>query len=369
MAPAQMNSFQFGIEIEVLVRSLGKQHGTWATLSKELSRRLKSVGVPNSIQGNDNYREWSIVRELTVQSDNPYDYGVELVSPIYAASSLSALHDDLQKIFTALINPSSSSSNKHKHYYTLLPTPQCSSHVHISSSSCTHHHHHPYHYPSPCFSPTELAGLAKAALYFEHALDQLMPPERRDGEAYWAKSNRSRDNPSLAGLSLAQCLAKIDTAVADPCGDIRPIIEVMNLYSKDTNFARARGRRADFIRGKTYRWNLAGLLAAAGERKAEDMDCGGLGTIEFRQPPGSLTAEDAMSWATLAVAFVAAGVAYGRELGRGEDTVTEVWRGEEGGSLAELWEFLKGGCLALGWDELVPLRVLFARTGLDVDVA
>jgi hypothetical protein len=71
MAPAQINSFQFGIEIEVLLRSQRKHHGTWGSLAKEVSRRLNSAGIPNTVQGNDNYRKWSIVKELTVQGDNP----------------------------------------------------------------------------------------------------------------------------------------------------------------------------------------------------------------------------------------------------------------------------------------------------------
>jgi hypothetical protein len=279
----------------------------------------------------------------------PDEYGVELVSPVYTTSSIFSVHDDLHKIFATL------HGSKH---YTLLTTPRSSSHVHISRTT------------NP-FSPTELAGVAKATLYFEQALNQLMPPARRDPESYWAKSNRSRNNPSLAGLSLAECLAKIDTAATAIQGQgpgstsLRPIVEVMNLYSKNTNFARARGRRADFIRGKTYRWNLAGLLAAAGEwAPGEDMDCGGgLGTIEFRQPPGSLTAEEAMSWAALAVTFVAAAVTYGPELQGGDDTVM-YW--EEGGSLEQLWEFVKAGSLVLGWDDVESLRVLFQGAGLVV---
>ncbi|KAK4239571.1 hypothetical protein C8A03DRAFT_14039 [Achaetomium macrosporum] len=345
MATVKPESYKFGIEIEVLLRCPDKKPGKWDTLANEFSHRLSTAGIPNSVQENDSYRKWSIVRELTVQGENPYEYGIELISPIYTASSITTLSVDLQRIFAVL--------NTNNHYF-LIPTPKCSSHVHISRTSP--------------ISPTELAGLAKAVLYFEQALNQLMPPERRNPECYWTKSNRSRDNPSLAGLSLAECLAKIDAtaaATAQCSGENdrhpRPIVEVMNLYSKETNFARARGRQAHFVRGKTYRWNLAGLLTAA-ERSPDDMDVGNLGTIEFRQPSGSVTAEDAMAWVVLAVAFVAAAVAYGQELG-GEDA--EVWR-EEGGSMADLWEFLKAGSLVLGWDDLEVLKRLFQRAGLDV---
>ncbi|KAL2015663.1 hypothetical protein VTK56DRAFT_5041 [Thermocarpiscus australiensis] len=336
---AHQNSFQFGVEIELLLGSRRKTHGNWKSLARDLSKRLLKAGIPNHINdSNDksqtNYREWSIVQEVTIPSQPAKNlWGIELVSPIYQATSYWAT--DLATLFSTLHAA-----------FTVAPSPHCSTHVHLSGT------------PNP-LSAAELAALAKAALYYEPALDRLVPPARRGSAAYWCQSNRA--NPSLAGLTLPECLAKLDCAAAAasasettaPAAGARPVVEAMNLFPADSAYGKAHGKPGDFVRGKVYKWDFTGMLSA------KDKDAGGAGgrgTVEFRQPPGSVAVEDAMGWVTLAVAFVVGAMVIGPRLG-GDGTQ------EAGASVDELWDLLVCGAQALGWESLGAVEGLFARGG------
>ncbi|KAH6627511.1 hypothetical protein F5144DRAFT_630816 [Chaetomium tenue] len=354
------SSFRFGVEIELLLESPNRKHKTWHSLAMDISKRLAKAGIPNRVDNSGDYSEWSIVREVTVQDPNgknPYQYGIELVSPIHTATatSLPTLTKTLTQLFTTL-TPTT----------TIIPTPRCSSHIHISRST------------SNPLSPTDLAALAKAALYFEHALDTLMPPERRTNSphAHWTQSNRHVHNPVLAGLSLQACLAKIDAAAGGGGGGVggavmgvgggsggggdaaRAVVEVMNLVAKESRYGVVRGKRADFVRGKTCKWDFSGFLAATtATGGGEVVDRGIAGTVEFRQPPGSVRAEDVLVWVTLAVVFVAGAVEVGMGLGVGGDVK------QEGGSLEELWGLLMKGREVVGWADLDVLEGLFMGVG------
>ncbi|KAH6839449.1 hypothetical protein B0I37DRAFT_386470 [Chaetomium sp. MPI-CAGE-AT-0009] len=366
--------FRFGVEIEVLLESPGKKHKTWGSLAKDLSKQLAKAGIPNRIDESGDYSEWSIVREVTLQDpngQNPCQYGVELVSPIHTPSSLPTLTTTLTTIFTTLHTTT-----------TLIPTPRSSSHIHISRAGT-----------NTSLTPLDLAALAKAALYFERALDSLMPPERRTTTTpnnttttsnphghtttHWSQSPRHPHNPSLAGLPLAACLSKLDAAATTPIpvgGDAaRPVVEVMNLVSKTSRYGVVRQKRGDFVRGKTCKWDFSGFLlpvpvvlgggGAQGQGQGQSLagrevvDRGIAGCVEFRQPPGSVRAADVVGWIMLAVAFVAGAVEVGMGLG-----VEGVVR-EEGGSVEELWGVLVKGGEAVGWADLGVLEGLFSGVG------
>ncbi len=64
-------SFQFGVEIELLLGGRKKAYSSWMSLAKDVSKKLAQAGISNHInEGNsksrDNYREWSIVQEVTI---------------------------------------------------------------------------------------------------------------------------------------------------------------------------------------------------------------------------------------------------------------------------------------------------------------
>ncbi|KAK0624098.1 putative amidoligase [Immersiella caudata] len=314
------SSLQFGIEIELLLGSRKKAHPNWKSLAKDVSKRLFKAGIANHINDNndksaDNYREWSIIQEVTIPSQPGKNlWGLELVSPVYHIQSYWAA--DLTTIFNTL-HPS----------FNLVPSPHCSTHVHISGT------------PIP-LDTAALAALAKCALYYEPALDLLVPPGRRGSTAYWCQSNRS--SPALHPLtSTLDCLSLLDDAEAT--GSVRPVVEAMNLFPAASAYGRAHGKHKDFIRGKVYKWDFTGMLA------------GSRGTVEFRQPSGSVSGEEAAAWVTLAAAFVAGAMAVGPSLGGDV--------GEHGATAEELWAILVSGGEMLGWEGLGGVEGLFERAG------
>ncbi|KAK0704580.1 putative amidoligase enzyme-domain-containing protein [Lasiosphaeris hirsuta] len=321
------NSFQFGVEIELLMGSRKKAHPNWKALAKDVSKRLLKAGIANHInetndKSPDNYREWSIVQEVTIPNQPAKNlWGLELVSPVYPIHTYWA--SDLTTIFTTLHAS-----------FTLVPSPNCSTHVHISST------------PHP-LSASGLAALAKAALYYEPALDRLVPASRRGSAAYWCQSNRA--SPGLRGLaSLGDCLAAVDAAEA--AGAVRPVVEVVNLFPAASAYGRAHGKVRDFVRGKVYKWDFTGMLSASsGGAGGQTVR----GTVEFRQPSGSLVADDAAAWVTLAVAFVAGAMAVGLSLGGGGI--------DHGASMEELWALLASGAEMLGWESLGAVEGLFEQ--------
>ncbi|KAK4187128.1 putative amidoligase enzyme-domain-containing protein [Podospora australis] len=327
-------SLSFGLELELLLgtRKKSSAHSSWKSLAKDLSKRLFKAGIPNHFNDtNDtsqaNYHEWSIVQEVTIPSQPGKNlWGIELVSPIYTPSTFWAT--DLATIFSVLHSS-----------YLVLPSPHCSTHIHISSCSSS-----PYGQGSPgLFTPDQITSLAKSALFFESALDQLVPPERRNNP-YWCQSNRG--NPFLAGRPLSQCLALVED---NAMGTMREVVEKMNLFPADSAYGKAHGRKEDFVRGKVYKWDFTGMLPP-GEGGS------GRGTIEFRQAPGSLTSENAEGWITLALAFVAGAVSMNvNHLGVDAD--------DQGATMDDLWDLFAGGAEVLGWQSLGEVERLFAKVG------
>ncbi|KAK5655776.1 hypothetical protein OQA88_5314 [Cercophora sp. LCS_1] len=305
-------TLQFGLEIELLLGSRKKTYPNWKTLAKDVSKRLLKAGIPNHINDtNDkspaNYTEWSIAPEITIPNQPAKNlWGIELVSPVYHAHSYWA--STISTIFSVLAQN-----------FAIHHCPHTSTHIHVSGA------------PSP-LSPEGLASLAKAALYYESALDALMPAGRRDSVAYWCQSNRA--SRAIINTGLLDSLAVLDTAQST-----REVVETMNLFPCASAYGKANGKKKDFVRGKVYKWDFTGMI---GER----------GTVEYRQPAGSLSAEDAAGWVTLALAFVAGAVEVGETLGNG--------RGE-GASLDELWAMLVVGAEALGWEGLGAVEGLFER--------
>lgn len=134
--------------------------------------------------------------------------------------------------------------------YLVIPSPHCSTHIHVSSS---------HGGTTGIFSPDQILSLAKSALFFESALDHLVPPERRstgNNSSYWCQSNRS--NPFLAGRPLAQCLGLIEH---NQTGTMREIVEKVNLFPAESAYGKSHGRTKDFVRGKVYKWYVSFSLA------------------------------------------------------------------------------------------------------------
>ncbi len=126
-------------------------------------------------------------------------------------------------------------------------------------------------------------------------------------------------------MGLPDCFAVLEHGSVT---STRAVVESMNLFPAASAYGRANGKKHDFVRGKVYKWDFSGMLA------------NGLGTVEFRQPPGSTSLREATGWITLALTFVAAVVGGG----------FEVVDRDNGARLEELWCLLVAGAGSLGWE-------------------
>jgi hypothetical protein len=311
-----MTSFTFGIEIELLLGSRSKTHKTWKSIAGELSTRLARSGIPNHVnesydKSEANYSEWSVVQEVTVPSQPGKQlWGIELVSPILHSEDSSSWTSQVSLLFKTL-----------KHHFTLVSAPEAATHIHIA----------------PAYSPysvAQLASIAKAVLLYEPALDALLPAERKS--SYWCQSNRS--NPVLKGLSTtAECFEYLDW-----CRSADEVVRTMCLYPAKSAYGRAHGYNADFVHG-VYKWDFSGLL-----------DAGSTGTIEFRQCPGSRTADEVRTWVELAVSFVAGAI---------EHSETGLLDPEAKATMDGLWWVLVSGAQGSGIGDLEGVEKLFLAGG------
>ncbi|KAI0006390.1 putative amidoligase enzyme-domain-containing protein [Xylariaceae sp. FL0662B] len=337
-------AFQFGIEIELLLGSRSKTHKSWKSLASELSTRLSKAGIPNHLnEGNDksaeNYLEWSITQEVTVPAQAGKNlWGLELVSPIFTPSY--AWEAQLQTIFGAVL----------RKHFVLTPSPHCSTHVHISTV--------------PPLTAPQLVSVAKSILYFEPALDALLPVDR--ASSYWCQSNRA-STPLKALPSLSHCFAYLDNICSS---DTDAVVRAMCLFPASSAYGRAHGHTRDFVHG-VWKWDFSGLLSHPSSSPSSSSPSHRARTLEFRQPPGSLTAADATAWVELGVAFVAGAVV---ARGRGgdldaEDGVTGRGGGGGGGEgvvnsdklMEELWWLLSAGAQGTGIGELRGVEGSFVQ--------
>lgn len=240
-----------------------------------------------------------------------------------------------------------------------------------------------------------LTQLVQAALYFESALDQLVPAERRDSSAYWCQSLRA--SPGLRGRSLGTCLDLLAASLSswyeetqvlqsqeeagagggisgpppprhrgrgrvnalDERPDtrvVRTLVETVNLFPAASAYGKAHGKKKDFVRGKVYKWDFSGMLPPSFSSSSSAAG-GPRGTVEFRQAPGSRSAEDAQGWISVVLGLVAC------------VTTSSGWTvpyleplaGKRGGSLDELWAVLETGAAILGWDVVGAATQVFAK--------
>lgn len=278
--------------------------------------------------------------------------GIELVSPIYP-STWWYWATELELLFSTL-----------KSSYVLAPSSSCSTHIHISGTTLP-------------FLATELSALAKAALYYESALDQLVPAERRGSSAYWCQSIRA--SPGLRGLPLGTCLSLLEsvdalaTAPSSPsssdggssgplgtqdAGAVRALVEIVNLFPAASAYGKSHGKKKDFVRGKVYKWDFSGMMKSSRSSSSSSATEGGpRGTVEFRQAPGSRSAEDAKGWISVLLALVACVTttpSYNTVMS------SSGLSNKTGGSVEELWGVLCSGAQVLGWDGVGAADRIFA---------
>ena len=108
-------------------------------------------------------------------------------------------------------------------HFVLAPTAHAGTHVHVSCEPAG---------AGLGGSATALAAVAKAALYFEPALDALMPASRSRDAPYWCQSNRA--SVALRGAAaaaetaddLSACFALLDECCVGGGGGVEKTLHV-----------------------------------------------------------------------------------------------------------------------------------------------
>jgi hypothetical protein len=119
----------------------------------------------------------------------------------------------------------------------------------------------------------ELRSISFAVIYFDEALLALLPEHRRRN--FYLYSNYKNNN-QLCDLTMDKCWARLLAME-----DYKAVFEVMQDDDTECRLA----------------WNFGNLLGweqTTGE------------TIEWRQPPGVITAAECLAWSELAIEFIQA---------------------------------------------------------------
>ncbi|KAL9078551.1 MAG: hypothetical protein Q9157_002542, partial [Trypethelium eluteriae] len=194
------------------------------------------------------HTQWCLHHDPTVETRKE-PWGVEIVSHILLLYTTSKWRADVEALWSFLNGE-----------YIVTANNNCSTHVHISLAKG--------------YSVSDLKNLAASVIYFEPALEALVPPNRRGNE--YARSNWI-DN---ANFGYKKKLRSESIAMIMKCGIDEEVINLMN----------PRGERY-------FGWNFLAL------RKYK--------TIEFRRGAASLSVRDAFMWVELAVSFVLAALRLG----------------------------------------------------------
>ena len=143
-------------------------------------------------------------------------------------------------------------------YYIITGDENCSTHIHISLI--------------PNYNLTDLKQIASAIIHFEEAFEALMPDHRR-GNSFATSNWLGSPHLERQGRNRTQSIE----AIAGAHDELELFRLIQGLDSND------------------FCWNF---LSIFGEK----------GTIEFRQPPASLTLDETLTWAELAMNFIQASV-------------------------------------------------------------
>lgn len=168
---------------------------------------------------------------------------MEIVSPVFTYKPSSTWRDDARTLFSSLSNE-----------VFLQVNESCGLHVHISPDG------------EDIWTLRDLKRLSRAMIYFEPAIERLVPSHRRQN--FWARSNR-HDNPKLEWKDNSEILQMIDQ-----CETLEDVVSLMNNGS-NRNFA----------------WNFTNIYS------------GGIFTIEFRRGPGATQVNTCLQWVEFVVSL------------------------------------------------------------------
>ncbi|MCJ1348135.1 hypothetical protein MMC31_006366 [Peltigera leucophlebia] len=269
----------FGVEIEILVRprlvrediaqefarrgwnneqslSSKERRANIMLLRQILASKLSDAGIPAHTE-KQSYQKWtvdcdaSIVEPVEADGSRPFNQqiGLEIISSIQTSlnEGVTAIQN-VWGVLTAILQVKEHQS--------------CSTHIHIGFSEG--------------WSLKDLKRRAKGWFWVERGIEAAMPEHRRN--CVWAVPNhlcRSNNENTTMGEVYAQA------------------IETSTFASVFSFVDEVRSAEELIVRAAPERylsWNLQSLKT--------------YGTMEFRRPPQSLTAEDTVHWVEMAVGIV-----------------------------------------------------------------
>ncbi|ROW07938.1 hypothetical protein VMCG_03427 [Cytospora schulzeri] len=190
---------------------------------------------------------WLLTSDKTIRGQTDTTFPIEIVSAILHVQPASTWRMEIEHLFEALNDSYEFETNR-----------SCGFHVHLSPGNSS--------YKRGDWTLEELKNIAMAVVYFEDAFEVLIPETRRGSK--WHRPNRAQ-NRRFEKLSTKQCLREI-SKVKD--------MQALCLLIHQT---------------KNSNWNFMNTYYPHG-----------IGTVEFRQPPGVTDAAGCLTWAELAVDFV-----------------------------------------------------------------
>jgi len=238
--------------------------------------------------------------------------GLEIISPVLRAEAADIISH------TAI-------SRKIDSLYTFLQSQNClveindscSTHIHVSCKGATK------------WSWEDARRVAVASFFWQRVIDCILGDERAKGEA---AAIFCRRYPAKTREGEKMTLEKwISLVYSDKMTSIHDLVLLVNpgMDPKKPN---------EFDR--YYRWNFNNLLIM-GTGEPNKLKERKIGTIEFRGPPGSATAKEAMKWVQFTTYFVWAAIEKGSEEYFKDQLGSKFFENNKKNSKAIQAEFLK----------------------------
>ncbi|KAF7512351.1 hypothetical protein GJ744_001919 [Endocarpon pusillum] len=249
-----------GIEVEFLLKALEPEdrRSTLGEFTDTIARKHNiSVRGHHPRMRNEvfnflkrtRFDKWVLTTDASM-STHREPWGIEMLTPLFVAFPRSPWRSHVQATWKFL-----------QQHYEITDNKNCGTHVHISVEGG--------------YSLEDVKRVASASIHFDTAFEALVPETRR-GRCEFARSMWIDARKFAAkGRSRAEAILMINSVT-----DFHAFSSLVQPYT---------------LRG--YVWNFRSILKYY--------------TIEFRKPPASKTADEALGWAELAMSFVQSSIRYG----------------------------------------------------------
>ncbi|RWA09451.1 hypothetical protein EKO27_g5666 [Xylaria grammica] len=203
-------------------------------------------------------------------------YGLEIISPVMRTDFTKPNHELMKENISSLYNFLRSTGCQVESNYS------CSTHVHVSCKGASK------------WSWEDARRVALASFFWQRVIDLVIGDERAKGltSARYCRKYPTRPEHKDASWE-TKWKYWVEAVYAT-----KTLKDLIVLVNPNPN---PQSQEPEFDR--YYRWNFTNLLLL-GSDEPNKLAERKIGTIEFRGPPGSPTAEDALKWADFATHFV-----------------------------------------------------------------